>query len=121
MVEKDVNTMVALVMTDSATGYVHAMPLRSKHQWTLMVKELLGFAGIVGRSELVFMCDNEPTLRQLLRMVVNARLSMGLPTRHNTSPPYSHGNSLVENAIGRIRPLAGTLMHFLSDKVGMEF
>jgi hypothetical protein len=65
------------------------------------------------------MCDNEPTLRQLLRMVVRARLAMGLPTRQTTSPPYSHGNSLVENAVGRIRPLAGTLMHYLSEQVGV--
>ena len=27
----------------------------------------------------------------------------------------------MENAVGRIRPLAGTLMHFLSDQVGVEF
>ena len=86
-----------------------------------MVRELLGFAGLVGHAELVFMCDNEPTLRQLQRMAVNARLSLGLVTRATTPPPYSHGNSLVENAIGRIRPLAGTLMHYLSEHVGVEF
>ena len=45
-----------------------------------MVRELLNFAGLVGHSELVYICDNEQTLRQLQRMVVNARLSMGLPT-----------------------------------------
>ena len=54
-------------------------------------------------------------------MAVNTRLAMGLPTRANTPPAYSHGNSLVENAIGRIRPLAGSLMHALGQKVGMEF
>ena len=121
MEEKKVDTMTCLVMCDSATGYLHAVPLRSKNQWSLMVRELLGFAGILGHSELVFMCDNEPTLLQLQRMVVNARLSMGLPTRKTNPAPYSHGNSLVENAVGRIRPLAGTLMHFLSDQVGVEF
>ena len=105
--------MISLVMVDSSTGYVHAAPLRSKNQRDLMVRELLGFAGLVGHAELVFMCDNEPTLRQLQRMAVNARLSLGLVTRATTPPPYSHGNSLVENAIGRIRPLAGTLMHYL--------
>ena len=60
-------------------------------------------------------------MRTLLRMAVNTRLAMGLPTRANTPPAYSHGNSLVENAIGRIRPLAGSLMHALGQKVGMEF
>ena len=121
MKEKDVDTMTCLVMCDSTTGYLHAVPLRSKNQWSLMVRELLGFAGILGHSELVYRCDNEPTLLQLQRMVVNARLSMGLPTRKTNPPPYSHGNSLVENAVGRIRPLAGTLMHYLSEQVGIEF
>ena len=121
MAEKDVDTMISLVMIDSATEYLHSVPLRSKNQWNLMVRELLGFTGILGHSEIVFYCDSEPTLRQLLRMVVNARLSMGLPTRHNTSAPYSRSNALVENAVGRIRPLAGTLMHFLSEQVGVEF
>jgi hypothetical protein len=114
MDEKSVDTMVCLVMVDSVTGYLHAVPLRSKNQWSLMARELLGFAGILGHSDLVFMCDNEPTLLQLQRMVVNARLSMG-------PAPYSHGNSLVENAVGPIRSLAGTLMHFLSEQVGVEF
>ena len=56
-----------------------ATPLRSKNQWDLIVRELLNFAGLVGHSELVYICDNEPTLRQPQRMVVNARL-LGLPT-----------------------------------------
>ena len=61
--------MTCLVMFDRTTGYLHAVPLRSK---SLMIRELLGFvsilghsegfAGILGHSELVFMCDNEPSL-----------------------------------------------------------
>ena len=43
--------------------------------------------------------------------MINARLSMGLPTLKAAPPPYSHSNGLVENVVGRIRPLAGTLMH----------
>ena len=118
---KEVDSMISLVMVDSSTGYVHAAPLRSKNQWDLMVRELLGFAGLVGHAEFVSMCGNEAALRQLQRMAVNARLSLGLATRATTPPPYSHGNSLVENAIGRIRPLAGTLIHYLSEQVGVEF
>ena len=52
---------------------------------------------------------------------INARLSMGLPIRKNNPAPYSYGNSRVENAVGCIRPLAGALMHFLSEQVGVEF
>ena len=54
-------------------------------------------------------------------MVANARLRIGLPARKKSPPPYSHENSLVENAVGRIRPLAGTLVRFLSEQVGVEF
>ena len=36
MAEKDVDTMISLVMIDSATGYLHSVPLRSKNQWNLM-------------------------------------------------------------------------------------
>eukprot|EP00435_Cladocopium_sp_Y103_P003277 s3822_g1.t1 len=115
--------MVCLVMVDSATGYMHAAPLRRKNQSSLMVRDLLGFASVVGHSELVFMCDNEPALVQPLRirMTVNARLSVGLPTRKTTSAPYAHSNSLAERVVGRIRPLAGSLMPFLSNQVGVEF
>ena len=95
--------------------------LRSKNQWALMVQELLGFAGLLGYSEVSFRCDNEPTLLQLQRYVINARLSMGLPTLKASPPPYSHSNGLVENVVGRIRPLAGSLMHYMSEQVGIDF
>ena len=113
--------LTALVMVCSQTGYVHCTPVKNKNQFELMTRELISFAQLLGHSQLEFMCDNEPTMRTLLRMAVNTRLAMGLPTRANTPPAYSHGNSLVENAIGRIRPLAGSLMHALGQKVGMEF
>ena len=118
---KEIDTMIALIMTDSSSGYVHTTPLRSKNQWALMVQELLGFAGLLGCSEVSFRCDNEPTLLQLQRYVINARLSMGLPTLKASPPPYSHSNGLVENVVGRIRPLAGSLMHYMSEQVGIDF
>ena len=46
---------------------------------------------------------------------------MGLPTRESTPPPYAHGNGVVENALDRIRKLAGSLVHSLSNKVGVAF
>ena len=76
---------------------------------------------VLGHSELTFRCDNEPTLLQLQRYVVNARRSMGLTTHASSPPPYSHSNGLVENVIGRIRPLVGSLMHYMSEQVGVDF
>ena len=46
---------------------------------------------------------------------------MGLTTHASSPPPYSHSNGLVENVIGRIRPLAGSLMHYMSEQVGVDF
>ena len=60
-------------------------------------------------------------LLQLQRHVVNARRSIVLTTHASAPPPYSHVNGLVENAIGRIRPLAGSLMRHMSEQVGVDF
>ena len=100
---------------DSVTSYVGCVPLRSKGQLELMTRELLSFTAGLGYSEVVYRCDNGPTMRQLLNYVVSTRLSMGLPTRSMTPPAYPHGNSLVENAIGRLRPLA-SIPHALSEE-----
>ena len=34
---------------------------------------------------------------------------------YGSPPPYSKSNGLVENAMGRIRPCAGSLMHYMGD------
>ena len=67
--QKEISSITSMVMTDSASGYVHIAPLRSKNQWNLMVQELLMFARVLGHAELTFRCDNELTLLQdMLRM-----------------------------------------------------
>ena len=118
---KEIDSITALIMVDSASGYIQAVPLRNKNQWNLMVHELLSFTGLLGHSEVTYRCDNEPTLLQLQRMAINARLAMGLVTHKGSPPPYSKSNGLVENAIGRIRPLAGSLMYYMGEQVGVEF
>ena len=86
-----------------------------------MTREVLSFTAGLGHAEVIFRCDNEPTMRQLLKYVVSTRLSMGLATRSVTPPAYSHGNSLVENVIGRLRPLASILMHSVRKRTGIDF
>ena len=75
-----------------------------------MVQELVAFPQLLGYHEVTYRGDNEPTAQQLLKLVVDTRLKMGYPTRSHTPPPYSYGNALAENCIGRIRGLTGTLM-----------
>ena len=117
---QDVKSLVCLVVVRSQTGYIHCTPIKHKNQFDLMVRELITFSQLLGHTDVTFMADNEPTMRQLMRMAVNTRLAMGLPTRSTTPPAYSHGNILVENAIGRVRPLAGSFMHALGEKLGIE-
>ena len=117
---QDIKSLCCLMMVCSQTGYMHVTPVRHKNQFDLMVRELLAFSQLLGHTDITYMCDNEPSIKQLLRMTVNARLAMGLPTRATTPPAYDHGNSLVENSIGRLRPLAGSLVHALGAKLGLE-
>lgn len=114
-------SITCLTMVDSMTGFTRATLVRSKNQYQLMVQELLTFCQLMGHSSIILRCDNEPVLVQLLRMTVNARLSMGLATRASAPIAYSHSNSLVENTVGRARALAGSLMFAMSDKVGVQF
>ena len=82
-----------------------------------MVRELLQFTQTLGHAECTYLCDNEPAARQLQRMAVRARLALGLPTKDKNPAAYSHGNSLCENTIQRVRDLAGALMHRVQDKL----
>lgn len=109
-------------MVDSSTGYLGCVPVHSRDQYQILLREILAFTQTLGHSEVTYRCDNEPTIRNLQRMLVQTRQNMGLTTRASTSVAYSHAsNSLVENSIGRIRQLAGTLMHRLQHKLSIDF
>ena len=56
-------------------GVVGCVPLRSKGQLELMTREVLSFTAGLGHAEVIFRCDNEPTMRQLLKYIVSTRLS----------------------------------------------
>ena len=114
-------TLMALIMVCSQTGYIGCCPIKQKNSFTMMTRELIAFTSLLGHSEVVYVCDDEPTMRQLLRMVVNTRLKMGLATRTANPPAYSHGNSLCENTVERVRSLAGSLMRNISLKLNVEF
>ena len=76
-----------------------------------MVREIIQFTQVLGHAECNYLCDNEPSIRQVQERAVRARQSMGLATHSKTPAAYTHGNSLCENTVGRVRDLAGTLMH----------
>ena len=87
-------------------------------QLELMTREILSFTACLGRAEVIYRCDNEPTMRQLLKYVVSTRLSMSFLLH---LPAYLHGNSRVENVIGSLRALASILMQSVKKCTGTEF
>ena len=104
-----------LVAVCSQTGYLLGLPLKSKGQLALITHELLAFTQILGHEEVQYYSGNEPTLRQALKLLVQSRSAFGLKTTMRTTRIYdAAGNSLVENAIQRIRNVAATLMESLT-------
>ena len=99
-----------------------ALPLKSKNQMSLITYELMAFTQVLGHGEVQYYADNEPTSRQILRLLVAARSAIGLKTIVRTTKIYdSAGNSLVENAIQRIRSSAATLMEDLAGHTELRF
>ena len=88
--------------------------MNGKAQFDLATKEVIAFCHqTLGYNDVMLRCDNEPSVLQLLRLVVQARQQMCLQTQACTPSAYQHGNALAKNAIQRIRGLAGSLMHSL--------
>lgn len=87
-----------------------------------MAHEVVNFVQLLGYHEVCLRGDNEGAMRRLLRVITAARMmKVGLPTKVVTARDGGHSNSLVENAIQRVRSLAGSLMHQLQSKVNQKF
>jgi hypothetical protein len=79
-------------------GYVGFCPLKSKGQTKLATCEIMAFTQNIGHHEVCFLTENEPTTRQILRCLLNARHALGLPTRIITSKLADYSNALAENS-----------------------
>ena len=109
----DPDAVISLALVDSRTSFLGCEPMNGKAQFDLATKEVIAFCHqALGYNDVMLRCDNEPSVLQLLRLVVQARQQMCLQTQACTPSAYQHGNALAENAIQRIRSLAGSLMHF---------
>jgi hypothetical protein len=78
--------VIALILVDSQTNFTGCLPIQAKSQFYLMVR--------VGHSECVYLCDNEPSIRQVQQRAVRARLALCLATRDKTPAACNHGNTL---------------------------
>ena len=115
-----VSSSLWLIVACSQTGAVGCCPLKGKGQIKLATTEIMGFTQPLGHQAVCFQTDNEPTVRSILRCLLNARHALGLPTRITTSKIYDHSNALAENAVNRARGLAGTLMEQLQTRIGVK-
>ena len=116
----DPDTIIALVVVCSQTSFVKSIPLESKNQMDHMNREVIQFIQMLGHTDVSLRCDNEPSILQLKRLLVKTRQAMGLRTLESSAVAYDHGNSLAENAVGRVRPLAASLMHQLHGRLGIQ-
>lgn len=107
-------------MVESQTNYTGWVPVRAKSQFDLMVREFLQFIQVLGHEEVCYLCDNEPSIRQVQARAVRAPLAQGLATHDKSPAAYSHGNSLCENTVGSMHSPAGSLMFQLHDKISLE-
>eukprot|EP00435_Cladocopium_sp_Y103_P018358 s4574_g4.t1 len=110
-------TVAALILVDSVTNFTGSVPISKKNDFDLMISEILPFTQTLGYAECNYLCDNEPSILQVQKRAVHARKQFGLTTHSQTPEAYSHGNSLCENTVRRVRELAGTLMHHVQDKI----
>jgi hypothetical protein len=101
-------------------GYVGFCPLKSKGQTKLATCEIMAFTQNIGHHEVCFLTENEPTTRQILRCLLNARHALGLPTRIITSKLADYSNALAENTVNKVKGLAGTLTDQLKIKLGLK-
>ena len=109
-----------IVMADSQTGYVGGCPMKRKGEIKLATWEIKSFTQNIGHHEVCFLTDNEPTTRQILRYLLNARHALGLPRRIRSSKVADRANALAENTVNRVRGLAGTLMGQFQTKLRLK-
>lgn len=117
--EGDPNTITALIVVDSHTSFVTCIPLEKKVQLDHANREIIKFIQMLGYS-VILHCDNEPSILQIKNLLLRTRQAMGLKTRESSAIAYDKGNSLAENAVGRVRPLACSLMHQLHGRLGVQ-
>ena len=99
---------------DSQTGYIRVVPLGSKYQFHHVVQERVDeYSATTNRS------DNEPTTRQTLKTLVNARHSLGHTTRLITSKLGDH-SFLSQNTVDRVRKLAGSFIEGVQSRLGTK-
>ena len=109
--------LCCLVITDSASGFVHCVPVDSKlKRFRHIVVEI-----VLGYSEVCLRNDQEPFLLRVQSQVQKVRREQGHRTiLENPAVGDSQGNGRVESAVHQIRQQANVLLHHVRERTGLE-
>ena len=114
--------LVCLVLHDSMTGCVHAVPVDRKGNLEFLCGEVVRFISFLGYGEVILKNDQEPVILKLQRLIQKSRTRLGLKTTMENPPIHSHSsNGAIENSILRTRGLSNTLLQHIRAKSGLKF
>lgn len=111
------DAITAAVVVDSQTGFCF---MERKSQLERANREIIKFVQMLGHLKMTLGCHKEPSVLQLKPLVLKARQGMGLKARESSAVACVKGSTLAENALGRVKPLACTLMHQLHGRRGIQ-
>ena len=113
--------LTCLVMTDSKTRAVQAVPVFNKGDIKFMSKEVCRFVQFLGYSTVALRCDQEPTMLRVQDLAQQAMKRLGITVHINNPKIKDHaGNGYVEGAIHRIRQTASVLLCSAEEHLGMK-
>ena len=114
--------LCCLVITDSASGFVHCVPVDSKlKRFRHIVVEIVRCISTLGYSEVCLRNDQEPFLLRVQSQVQKVRREQGHRTiLENPAVGDSQGNGRVESAVHQIRQQANVLLHHVRERTGLE-
>ena len=104
--------LTKLVVHNSHSGAVHAIPVRSKDDVQHMVRECITFHKFLGYGDGCLRSDQEPALLQVEDSFQRALQKFGFKVVTENSRLLDHGgNSGAEKAIDRTRAMASVLLN----------
>ena len=106
-----------MIIHDTATGSVAAVPCESKGDNKYLGLELMRFIQSLGHTTCELRCDAEQATLSLQTAVVRARLRLGMRAIVRNPAVGAHSSSgYVEKAVDCVRKLANTLLDMVREK-----
>ena len=113
--------LTCLVLIDSSSRAVHAVPVFSKSDIRLMAKEICRFVQWHGHPTVALRCDQEPVMLRVQYLAQQSLLKMGCKVLIENSKLRDHSsNSLAESVVHRVRQMSTVLISAVESKLGLD-